>query len=70
MSLLPVCGSRAPRLLKPVLFEVLLDVEKSDFHEADFLLVDPPNLLFLYEPENDLFDGLGGGIRARAEICR
>lgn len=51
-----------------MLFDVLLDVDNSDFLEADFLLEDPPNLLSLKEPAND-FDCLGGGIRARAEIC-
>jgi hypothetical protein len=52
-----------------MLFDVLLDVDNSDFRQADLLLEDAPNLLSLNEPEKGLFDGLGGGIRARAEIC-
>ena len=71
LSLLPVCGSDNPRFLCPMLFDVLLDVDISGFLKVgfDFLLEYPPNLLSFDDPENDFFDGLGGGIKARAEIC-
>lgn len=53
-----------------LLFDVFLDVDISALRMEEFLLDEAPNLDFVRaELENELADGRGGGIRARAEIC-
>lgn len=71
--LCPVRESENPLFLKEdslVLFDVLPDVDISAIRKGCLLLDEPPNLDFPRTGfENDLLDGRGGGIRARAEIC-
>lgn len=73
LLLCPVRESEDPLFLKEdslMLLDVLPDVDISALHDGCFLLDEPPNLdLPRSEFENDLVDGRGGGIRARAEIC-